>query len=110
VLSALAGMRKGDAVAAVAAGRVTEACLAAGADRPLLEPDAPDGSARVVVVEDPAAMAEGLRVLAPGGRLVTLAADATAARAAATSYGLVLRHVEPLGEGVAWSAVRPSEP
>ena len=110
MLSALAGMRKDDAVAAVEAGRVTEACLAAGAGRPLLEPDAPDGSARVVVVEDPAGMTTGLRLLAPGGRLVALAADATAAQAAAASYGLVLRHVEALGDGVAWSAVRPSEP
>ena len=110
VLSALAGMRKGDAVAAVAAGRVTRACLAAGAARPLLVPDAADDSARVLVVEEPAQIRAALRLLAPGGRLVSLAADAGAARDAAASLGLALRHVEPLGDRVAWSAVRPAEP
>ena len=110
VLSALAGMRKGDAVAAVAAGRVTRACLAAGAGTELLQPDAPDGSARVVIVEDPTALQEGLRLLAPGGRLVSLASDATAAQQAAASLGLALRHVEELGAQVAWSGVRALEP
>jgi hypothetical protein len=110
VLAALAGMRKGDAVAAVAAGRVTRACLAAGAGTELLDAGAADGSARVVIVEDPAELAEGLRLLAPGGRLVSLASDATAAQQAATALGLALRHVEELGAGVAWSAVRALEP
>src|SRR5213592_4460540 len=80
VLSALAGMRKGDAVAAVAAGRVTRACLAAGTGRDLLDDDAGDGSARVVVVEEPAELKAALRLLAPGGRIVSLAADAEAAK------------------------------
>jgi hypothetical protein len=110
VLSALAGMRKGDTVAAVAAGRITQACLAAGAARELLPDDAEDASARVVVVEDPAALAAGLRLLAPGGRLVSVAPDAAAAQQEATALGLALRHVEALGGGVAWSAVRPLEP
>jgi hypothetical protein len=110
VLSALAGMRKGDAVAAVASGRVTRACLAAGAGRDLLADDAHDGSARVVVVEDPHELTAALRLLAPGGRIVSLAPDAGAAKQAASEHGLTFRHVEPLGEGVAWSAVRPLEP
>ena len=110
MLSALAGMRKGDPVAAPAAGRVTRACLAAGASRELLPDDAPDGSARVVVVEEPTAIDAALRLLAPGGRLVSLAADAASAQGTAASYGLQLRHVEALGDGVAWSAVRPHEP
>jgi hypothetical protein len=110
VLSALAGMRKGDPVAAVAAGRITQACLAAGAARDLLPDDAEDASARVVVVEDPADLAAGLRLLAPGGRLVSVAPDARTAEQEATDLGLSLRHVERLGSGVAWSAVRPLEP
>ena len=110
VLSALAGMRKGDAVAAVSAGRVTRACLAAGTGRDLLDDDAADATARVVVVEDPAELKAALRLLAPGGRIVSLASDPDAAREAAHEHGLDFRHVEPLGEGVAWSAVRPLEP
>ena len=110
VLSALAGMRKGDAVAALAAKRITQACLAAGAARPLLPDDADDASARVVVVEEPGELAAGLRLLAPGGRLVSVAPDAVAAQREATAHGLELRHVEALGSGVAWSAVRPLEP
>jgi hypothetical protein len=110
VLSALAGMRKGDPVAAVSAGRITQACLAAGAARELLPDDAEDASARVVVVEDPAALTAGMRLLAPGGRLVSVAPDAAAAQREATALGLALRHVEALGSGVAWSGVRPLEP
>jgi hypothetical protein len=110
VLSALAGMRRGDAVAAVSASGITRACLAAGAARPLLEPDAADATARVLVVEEPADIGTALRLLAPGGRLVSLAADAAAARDAAAEHGLALRHVESLGDIVAWSAVRPPEP
>jgi hypothetical protein len=110
VLSALAGMRKGDPVAAVAAGRITQACLAAGAARELLPDDAEDASARVVVVEDPTELAAGMRLLAPGGRLVSVAPDAVAAQREATALGLALRHVEALGDGVAWSGVRPLEP
>ena len=110
VLSALAGMRKGDAVAAVAANRITQACLAAGAARPLLPEDADDASARVVVVEQHGDLAAGMRLLAPGGRLVCVAADAAAAQREATALGLELRHVESLGSGVAWSALRPLAP
>jgi hypothetical protein len=108
VLSALAGPRKGDAVAAVGTGRIATACLAAATGTPLLDPDtAVDGTARVVVVAMPYDVPAALRLLAPGGRLVTTAADRAAAQRGAASYGLELRHVEPVGDRVAWSAVRP---
>lgn len=110
VLSALAGVRRGDAVAALGAGRITKACLSAGAGLPLLDADAPAASARVVVVEDAAEIEGALRLLAPGGRLVAVAADRGMAQRAARSLGLELRHVEALGAQVAWSALRPLGP
>jgi hypothetical protein len=111
VLSALAGVRRGDLVAAISCGRVTEACLAAGAGGPLVEAaSAADGSARVVVVGKAYDVPGGLRLLAPGGRLVGVAADAGAAERVAAGAGLQLRHVERLGGQVAWAAVRPVAP
>jgi hypothetical protein len=111
VLSALAGVRRGDRVAVVACGRITEASLAAGCGQPLLDATAaPDASARVVVVGKAFEVTGVLRLLAPGGRLVAVAADRGAATRVASSAGLDLRHVEPLGGQVAWSAVRPAAP
>ena len=46
--------------------------------------------------------------LAPGGRLVAITTAAAAARRVAASTGLLLRHVEPVGARVAWSATLPS--
>jgi hypothetical protein len=108
VLSALAGVRRGDRVAAVACDRVTTACLAASSGQPLLD-GAPE-AARVVVVGQAADVRRGARLLAPGGRLVAVAADAGAAGRVAAALGLQLRHVEPLGDAVAWSAVRALAP
>ncbi|MCU1691494.1 MAG: hypothetical protein JWM64_585, partial [Frankiales bacterium] len=45
--------------------------------------------------------------LAPGGRLVATAAHGPALVA---ELGLVLRHVEAVGDVVAWSAVAPLRP
>lgn len=102
VLSALAGVRRGDRVAAVGTGpRTTAALLAAcGSD------DLVDTDARVAVAGAPHDVPLALSRLAPGGRLVALAADAGAARRVAAAAGLVLRHVEPVGRLVAWSALR----
>lgn len=110
VLSALAGMRKGDAVAAIGCGRITEASLAAGCGRELIdEKTAPDGAAKVVVVGTAHDVPGALRLLAPGGRLVAVAADRPAAARVAAGAGLELRHVEPLDGRVAWSAVRTAD-
>jgi protein-L-isoaspartate O-methyltransferase len=106
VLSALAGVRRGDAVAGVGTGPRTTAALlaAAGAER------LATGDARVVVAGAAHDVPTALGLLAPGGRLVAVAADAGAARRVAAGAGLDLRHVEPVGRMVAWSAVRPLAP
>ena len=109
VLSALAGVRKGDAVAAIGCGRITEASLAAGCGLPLVDTaTAADATAKVVVVGKAFEVAGAIRLLAPGGRLVAVAADPGAAARVAVGAGLELRHVERLGLQVAWSAVRPA--
>jgi len=111
VLSALAGVRKGDPVAAIGCGRITEASLAAGCGQPLVDAAAAaDASAKVVVVGKAFEVTGALRLLAPGGRLVAVAADPGAAARVAGGAGLDLRHVERLGSQVAWSAVRPAGP
>jgi hypothetical protein len=110
VLSALAGVRMGDAVAAVGCGRITAASLSAGCGLPLLDATAGAATARVVVVGAAFDVPVGLRLLAPGGRLVAVAADRGAAERVAADAGLVLRYVEPLGDQVAWSAQRPVGP
>jgi hypothetical protein len=111
VLSALAGVRRGDPVAAIGCGRITEASLAAGCGLPLVDAAAAaDAAAKVVVVGKAFDVPGALRLLAPGGRLVAIAADKGAAERVAAGAGLSLRHVERLGAQVAWSAVRPVAP
>ncbi|GAC1444446.1 MAG: hypothetical protein NVSMB55_20830 [Mycobacteriales bacterium] len=111
MLSALAGVRNGDRVAAIGCARITMASLAAGCGRPLVDAAAAaDGSAKVVVVGKAFEVVGALRLLAPAGRLVAVAADAGAAARIAVGAGLELRHVERLGGQVAWSAVRPAGP
>lgn len=103
VLSALAGVRHGYRVAVVGAGPLTTAALLAGAAA--TEPV--DGDADVVVAGAAYDVPAAVRLLAPGGRLVAVAADPAAARRVADSHGLHLRHVEVLATRVVWSAVRP---
>jgi hypothetical protein len=103
VLSALAGARNGDRVSGVGTGpRTTAALLAMSGTSALVDRDA-----RVVVAGAAHDVPLAVERLAPGGRLVAVAADAGAARRVAERHGLDLRHVEPVGRVVAWSAVRP---
>lgn len=107
VLCALAGPRRGDAVAGVDAPPVALRALlaAAGSTSPAAH------TARLVVTGGEEAQARaGALLLAPGGRLVSTAPDAAVAAARAASCGLVLRHVEQVGPRVAWSAVSPGPP
>ncbi|MFP5218955.1 MAG: hypothetical protein ACLGIG_04360 [Actinomycetes bacterium] len=103
VLSALAGARFGDRVAGVGTGSRTAAALLAmsGTDELV------DADARVAVAGAAHDVPLAVSRLAPGGRLVAVAADAGAARRVAAAHGLDLRHIEPVGRMVAWSAVRP---
>jgi hypothetical protein len=64
----------------------------------------------VVVVEKAYEVQTAVRLLAPGGRMVAIAANQGMAQRVSASLGLQLRHVEPLGTQVAWAAVRPVEP
>lgn len=94
---------------AIGCGSITEASLAAACGQPLLRPDpAADSSARVVVVGRAHDVPGAIAVLAPGGRLVAVAADKGAAERVAARAGLVLRHVERVAGHVAWSATRPA--
>lgn len=106
VLSALAGARCDDRVAVVGAGAlVTRALLAASETDELV-----DNDARVVVAGAAYDVPTALSLLAPGGRLVAVAADAAAASRVAAASGLELRYVVPVNGRVAWAAVRPALP
>ena len=102
VLVALAGTRRGDRVAVVGAGPlVARALLAASETSELVDTEA-DVAVAGAAYEVPTA----LRLLAPGARLVAVAADAAAARRVAASAGLTLSHVTAVGTRVAWSGRR----
>jgi hypothetical protein len=105
VLSALAGVRRGDPVAGVGTGPRLDAALLAASGTACLV----GGDAVVVVAGAAHDVPVAVSRLAPGGRLVAVAADEAAARRVAAATGLQVRHVEPFGTQVAWSAVRPHE-
>lgn len=106
MLCSLAGGRTGDRVAVVGAGEVVaRALLAMTGTSALVESEAAVAVAGAAY-EVPTAAAR----LAAGGRLVAVAADPAAAARVAAAQGLELRHVERVGNRVAWSAVKPLAP
>lgn len=106
VLCSLAGARTGDRVAAVGAGDFVARALLAMSDTAELV----ESEAAVVIAGAAYEVPVAVGMLAPGGRLVAVAADSAAAQRVATAAGLVLRHVEKVGPRVVWSAVRPAAP
>ncbi|MCW2608134.1 MAG: hypothetical protein JWO60_2827 [Frankiales bacterium] len=107
VLCALAGPRRGDAVAAVGAPPVAVRALLAATGSTT---QATSGARLVLTGDGDDAAREALRLLAPGGRLVGVADSRAAACARVARLGLQLRHVEPVGDRVAWSAVSTASP
>lgn len=106
VLCSLAGVRHGHRVAAVGAGPIlVRALLAASLTTELVVDEA-----AVVVAGAAYEVPVAVAMLAPGGRLVAVAADSAAASRVAAAAGLQLRHIERVGAKVAWSAVRPAPP
>lgn len=98
-LAALAGVRRGDRVAAVGVPRRTASALLAMAQADGLVL----GGADVAVAGAAEHVPDAAGRLVPGGRLVAVARDDAHAARLARDGGLDLRHVEPLGDGVAWS-------
>ena len=106
VLCALAGARRGNHVAAVGVTPTTATALLAAAEAASFV----HGDADVVVAGAAYEVPGALQLLAPGGRFVAVAADASAAARVAGAAGLTRLHVVPVGGAVAWSAVRPGQP
>ena len=104
MLAALAGVRSGDAVAVVGDDPVLLRTLLAGSG---VEQAAPGEPVRVAVATAAYDVPVAVAMLAPGGRLVAVAADRGAATRTAALHGLTLQHVEPVLGRVAWSARRP---
>lgn len=104
VVVALAGVRAGQAVLVVGPGATIRKALSAGCGRELVE----GGPADVVVALSAPDVDDAVEQLAPGGRLVGLAADRGAAERTVARHGLKLQHTEAVAARTAWSAQLPA--
>lgn len=105
VVTALAGVRAGQVVSVLGGSDVLRRALVAGAGEQV---DRPDGFVDVAVALTSPDVPVAVASLAPGGRLVAVAADAGAAQRTAALHGVVLQHVAPVGRRVAWSGRTPT--
>jgi hypothetical protein len=102
VLSALAGVRFGQAVLLVGASPTLARVLEAGCGQPLVA----HGPADVAVALTGPDVPDAVEQARPGGRIVGLAADLGAVERTVALHGLELRHTEVVGNRTAWSATR----
>ncbi len=104
VATALAGVRKGQAVMVLGPGSTLRRALEAGTGVPLVT----QGPADVVVALAAFDVHDAVDLLRPGGRLVSLAADLGAVERTAERHRLALQHTEAVAGRTAWSAQRPA--
>lgn len=104
VLAALAGVRVNQRVMVFGQGSTVRRALEAGTGIPLVD----EGPADVVVALTAPDVPGAVSFLAPGGRLVAVAADNGAVERTTLRHGLVLRHTELVSGRVAWSASTPT--
>lgn len=102
VVVALAGVRVNQSVLVVGKADTIRRALSAGCGRELLT----EGPADVVVALTGPDVPDAVLQLAPGGRLVSIAADPGAVERTVARYGLRLQHTEPVAGRTAWSAQR----
>lgn len=104
VFAALAGVRVGQRVLVLGKGDLLCRALEAGTGRPLVA----EGPADVVVALLASDVPGAVLALAPGGRLVAIAADSGAVERTILRHGLVLRHTEPVGGRLVWAGNLPT--
>jgi NADPH:quinone reductase-like Zn-dependent oxidoreductase len=104
VIVALAGVRMNQSVLVVGPSLTIRKALSAGCGRELVT----EGPADVVVALTGPDVPDAVLQLAPGGRLVSIAADGGAVERTVARYGLRLQHMEAVAGRTAWSAQRLS--
>jgi hypothetical protein len=100
VLAALAGVRTNQRVLVLGEAALLRRALAAAADCDIVS----EGPADVVVAVFAPDVPTAVAAVAPGGRVVGVAADAAAAKRTTERYGLTLQYTEAVAGRVAWSA------
>jgi hypothetical protein len=100
VLAAVAGVREGQRVLVLGEAPLLKRALAAAAQCDVVDEGPADVVVAVFAPEVPNAVAQ----LAPGGRVVGVAADMGAAERTSSRYGLTLQYTELVADRVAWSA------
>jgi hypothetical protein len=100
VVAALAGVRTNQRVLVVGEAPLLRRALAAAAECDIVT----EGPADVVVTVFAPDVPGAVTMLAPGGRIVGVAADLGAAQRTAARHGLTLQYTETVADRVAWSA------